>query len=141
MIKVNNLGLGMCYVLKESENGYLMYSETNKEHFIVTKEIRNNSFYYNQYFNELEKALEYFNSLEKELSSSDEYRKRIEKYLTLEMDLQDIENYTNGALEYLKSHDREKYDLKEIIMYLSCVPETIEEIVDIITEIIEDKNS
>ncbi len=61
--KINNPGLGLCHVLKENGYGYLIYSEKNSEHFIIVGEIKDNTFYFNQYFRSLEHALEYFDKL------------------------------------------------------------------------------
>lgn len=135
--KINNLGLGICHILKENENGYLIYSETNAEHFIVVSEIINNKFYDNCYFNSLDKALEYFNSMEIEKTNFMRY----ERYVTLELDLVDIKAYTGDALEYLESTCKENYDVEELKMYLSCIPEIVDEIYDIIIDLIEVKNS
>lgn len=64
--KIINGGLGVCHVLKESEVGYLIYSEQNSEHFIVCKEIIDDYFSLTDYFSSFDNALEYFNKLEKE---------------------------------------------------------------------------
>ncbi len=64
--KIKNSGLGVCHVLKESEAGYLIYSERNIQHFIVCKEIIDDYFSLTEYFSSLDSALEYFNKLEKE---------------------------------------------------------------------------
>lgn len=62
--KINNINLGICHIIKTNSYGYMLYSEKNTEHFIVTKIILNNGFYINDYFKSLDKALAYFNSLE-----------------------------------------------------------------------------
>lgn len=64
--KIDNPGLGICHILCENKKGYLIYSEQNNAHFIVSLEIVNNRFYFNEYFVNINEAINYFNKLEKE---------------------------------------------------------------------------
>lgn len=139
--KINNPGLGVCHIIKQNDDGYLIYSEDNIEHFIITSEIKDNRFYFTRYYKSLDRALEHFNKLnEEDIPSTDLYMKKIERQVILDNYIEDISNYCLDTLDYLKSKDKENYDVSEIIMYLSTVPETINEIKKIVAEI-ESKNS
>lgn len=63
--KIDNPGLGLCHILKENNYGYLIYSENNFEHFIVTIEINDTRFIYNEYFKTIDEALNYLNNMER----------------------------------------------------------------------------
>ena len=63
-----------------------------------------------------------------------------ENFIKLDFYLNDILSYTDSALHYLKSNNKKELDVDEIIMYLSTVPEIIEEIEMIIDELEEKLN-
>ena len=64
---IDNAGLGTCHVLDKCDNGYLVYSEMNPEHFIICDAIMEDGYLsYTQYFSSFDSALEKFNSLKKD---------------------------------------------------------------------------
>lgn len=67
--KIENGGLGTCHLLKKKKGGcngevYLLYSETNPQHFIVCEGISDDNYFnYAQYFNSLEFAFDEFKTI------------------------------------------------------------------------------
>lgn len=64
---IQNGGLGTCHILDKCDNGYLVYSQNNGEHFIICDAIFESG-YLSQtvYFEDLTSAVECFNELKKE---------------------------------------------------------------------------
>lgn len=56
----------------------------------------------------------------------------MDKKVQLELALNDISEYVQGALLYLTSEDPTELDKSEVVMYLNTVPEIIQEIKKII---------
>lgn len=65
--KITNPGLGTCHLLKKKNDGmrevYLLYFETNPQHYIVCESVNGSHFQFVQYFNEIEEALKEFKAL------------------------------------------------------------------------------
>ncbi len=64
---IENAGLGTCHILDKCDNGYLVYSENNVEHFIVCDAIFTDGYLSRaEYRSSLESALSTFNDLKKD---------------------------------------------------------------------------
>lgn len=61
--KIEIAGLGTCHVLEVTENGNLLYSEYNREHFILCMDLIEGHLVGTRYFDDLYFTMEVLNEL------------------------------------------------------------------------------